>query len=333
MRYYISVDGGGTKINAVLFDDNLRLLGYGRGEGVNTLFNTYEQVERAVKTCIEETMSSYKGVTIEKAYISTLGPKKLFAQTLEAVSTVKEVMMISEETMILLSGIQQKNGLVAMAGTGSRTSWVVNEETLCLIGGWGGLLGDQGSGFDIGRNGLAAAAKAYEGWGPETVLCAMIRDEWKLDDYREVISHIYTAPSYYFLIASVARIVSNAACSGDKVAISIFREAGRDMAFQAISLAKRLSISNGIPIVISGGAWKGCKVMFDNFCSTLKREYPQASIHVPLFEPVMGGIIRNIYETGKMLDTKMLAELQERFSQFIYGKQWESVDKPLPSLS
>lgn len=322
MRYYISVDGGGTKINAILFDDNLRLLGYGCGKGVNTLFSTYEQAGQAVKTCIEETMSGYEGVTIEKAYISTLGPKKLFAQTLESVSPVKEVMMISEETMVLLSGIQQKNGLVAMAGTGSRTSWVVNEETLCFVGGWGGLLGDQGSGFDIGRKGIVYAAKAHEGWGAETVLCAMISEEWKLNDYREVIPLIYGAPSYHFIIASVAHIVSKAARSGDKVAISIFREAGKDMACQVISLAKRLSLSDGIPIVISGGAWKGCRAMFDSFCSTVKREYPKAHIHIPLFEPVMGGIIKNALETGKTLENNILERLRKEFSQFAYAKQW-----------
>ena len=70
----MSADGGGTKLNVILFNDKFELLSFGRGQGVNLNFDSWENVSGNIRNSIEECLSGYKGISIEKLYVSMAGP-------------------------------------------------------------------------------------------------------------------------------------------------------------------------------------------------------------------------------------------------------------------
>lgn len=319
MPYYMSVDGGGTKLNVILFNDKFELLSFGRGQGVNLNFDSWENVSGNIRNSIEECLSGYKGISIDKLYVSMAGPGKLFDEILGSMAEVNEVYYLSEAEMSALAGIQKSKGYMALAGTGSGVCYISGNYQRHK-GGWGSLLGDQGSGASIGRDALEAIIKAYENWGPKTLLYDLLMEAWELKHLWEIIPKVYRSKSYQSLIASVAPLVSKAAHQGDSISIRILEKAGMDMADQMIALLREAGLHGDI--FLAGGAWKGSRIMFDAFSRRVHSEYPQANICIPVFEPVMGGVVKLCMGESDSLDEEKIVLLSSNFSRFLYKADW-----------
>ena len=321
MKYYMSVDGGGTKLAAVLFDDEFRLLGQGTGGAINPNFETMQNIKNTMEKCIDEIVAHRKGIDLDCVYISMPGPHDLFIELLNQHANVKEACVFNEGRMALLAGAQSLRGLVALAGTGSGIFWIDGEKSV-HAGGWGSLLGDEGSGYYIGREGLAAAIKRYEGTGPQTMLYRLVMEEWQLQNLWDLVRMVYRSPSPRYVIASAAPLVSKAASMGDEVAQNIYRMAGEEMARQPIALLTRLGLKDKIIGVIAGGVWKGSKIMFDTFQEAVTEAFPNITIEVPMFEPVMGGVIKQVLKAGDEPFCKYLYAIKDEFKAFLYKAHW-----------
>ncbi|NMB95446.1 MAG: hypothetical protein GYA02_02375 [Clostridiaceae bacterium] len=127
------------------------------------------------------------------------GPKemKMYIDLLKQYVNIGQVYYVDEGQMALLAGIQQSQGLVVLSGTGSGIFWVDGDKII-HTGGWGSLLGDEGSGYYIGRKGLKAAIKYYEEAGPFTILYELVMIEWKLNSLLDIIEKVYGSNSPRF---------------------------------------------------------------------------------------------------------------------------------------
>lgn len=169
MKYFLSADGGGTKLLSILYDENYRLCGVGRSGSVNVNFESRENVrknmEASVGRCLEEA-----GVR-ELSCVSVSGPlpQELYREVLSARAQTVGWEDIGEGNMALYAGAFTEQGILALSGTGSDVFSIDGGEVF-MVGGWGGLVDDEGSGYDIGRAGIAAAIKASDGRGPQTML-------------------------------------------------------------------------------------------------------------------------------------------------------------------
>ena len=86
------------------------------------------------------------------------------------------------------------------------------------VGGCGRIIGDEGGGYNLGRKGLIAAAKYWDGRGSKTELIKIISEEFNFENQQQLINEVYRNN---FDIASFARFVINAAENGDEVCIKI----------------------------------------------------------------------------------------------------------------
>jgi len=82
-------------------------------------------------------------------------------------------------------------GVVLIAGTGSIALGRDARGTIARSSGWGHIIGDEGSGYDIGRRSLQAAARASDGRGPTTSLLMLILSHWQLQNAGELIGKVY----------------------------------------------------------------------------------------------------------------------------------------------
>ena len=114
-------------------------------------------------------------------------------------------------------------GVLVLAGTGS-LAYGVNRRGRKLIGGWGYLLGDEGSGGWLGLEGLRAVVRAADGRGPATVLTDRLLHELGLSDARDLIPWLYRADSRTPAIARW-RACARRCRSGDAVARSLVARA------------------------------------------------------------------------------------------------------------
>ena len=153
-RLYLTVDGGGSKLIAVLYDDGLTEICRARSGGVNPTQNPLPSVKEHIADCVSQ-LAPHLGI-IECADEVIAGRRELFEEELSAKTEVRRFRPIGEPQAGLFAGACRLNGLVAISGTGSDVFLIQNGKVVCTVGGWGPVMGDQGSGAWIGLQALRA---------------------------------------------------------------------------------------------------------------------------------------------------------------------------------
>lgn len=284
---YLAVDAGGSKCLAALFDEELHLVASGLSGGVNTNTTTLADCRRNVADCLGQLQPFYPGGPIERAFFVFVGPGDVLSEALAERYTVLERTHLGEGAAGLFAGGGYETGVAALAGTGSDAFYVREGRHIATVGGWGPILGDQGSGAWIGQQAARAAVLMQEGCGPDTMLLPMILEHWGMDRPWGMVHRVYGAPSPFREVASLTPLAGQAARAGDVVARDIFARAGRLLAEQVASLIRRERIPPGEQRVVAcGGAWKAYRGMFDRFQAALSEFSPHARAERARFEPI-----------------------------------------------
>jgi len=314
---YLAVDGGGTKLVVLLFDEKLHLISHAETGGTNTNFRPEEDVRRDINKALDECLGASHPV-IENVVGVTVGGMKILNKVLAEHAEIKNFSLSGEAAISIPAGTGEKYGVLALSGTGSGVQ-ALQPNWQDYVGGWGMNIGDEASGYDIGVKAIRAAIYGLDGRGISTSLTALLMEEWKLSKLWDCIERIRSSPDPRRLIASVTKIVSHAADGGDETAIRLYREAGLEMAYMAkILLSRRDGIWIG-PIVASGGVWKGSRLMFDTFTASIHETYPAAEVTLPVFDPVIGGVVLQAFANG-MKKEDFWENLKPLFRDYLYFK-------------
>lgn len=320
MAYCLSVDGGGTKLACVLFDEQYNLLAYGQGRAIN--YVKHEDIVGTIRSCIGECLANHNVKELACVYISMPASAELFTELLRERVTVHNIIYLNEGLMSLLAGLQCKQGIVALAGTGSGL-FHVNGDDWSHVGGWGNLLGDEGSACYIGREGIGAVLQEYELRGVKTAIRDRLEREWNCHNKQELLDYVYHSDKPRSTIASASILVAQEAALGDERAIHIFEQAGREMALQAKVFLDRLSAADSVHIMLAGSVWRGCEQMYNTFKQEIYSFHPGASVRIPLFEPVLGGVVANFLDTREKADNEFRAHLSQQYARYLYQTDWE----------
>lgn len=140
------------------------------------------------------------------------------------------------------------NGVAVIAGTGS-IAFAQKDGMRQRVGGWGYLLDGGGSGYDLGRDALAAAFRALDGRGGKTVLTELLEAQLQ-KPLEQAIPEIYTGGKK--LIASLAPLVFEACAAGDVEAVKVLRSNAAFLA-ELIGAAAKFVDDPAAPVVICGG--------------------------------------------------------------------------------
>jgi N-acetylglucosamine kinase-like BadF-type ATPase len=153
-----------------------------------------------------------------------------------------------DAALTLDAAVGNEPGIVIIAGTGSVVLGRMTSGERVRAGGWGFLLGDEGSGYALGLSGLRSVARAFDG-GAQTQLTRLLREEYQVATPEDLIDTVYADD---WPIQNVARLVLRAADAGDAVATQLLRDQTHQLASQAERVASRAAISTG-RIVLWGG--------------------------------------------------------------------------------
>ena len=315
-RYYIAADGGGTKLLAVLYDEDRNVVRSARTQGTNTLFRPKEAVlveaEELAEALIPEGVE-----VIAAADFSIVGDASPYLDAIRRRCSLGDVQGHGEGHVALASaGV--KYGVAAQAGTGS-DAFFIQPGVNTGVGGWGMTLGDEGGGFDIGLKTLRAAIWSQDGRGPKSVLPELLKEAWGMKDLWEMVNRLTGNPDMRSLVASVTHITEKAAALDDPAAVSIYRNAGHELALQVLAAVRNGGGSFVGPVVASGGAWKGSRHMFEAFREEVSAVHPDAEIRFPDFEPLVGSVVLRMMEEDRNTDERAHMEhLRRTFSAFRY---------------
>lgn len=157
---------------------------------------------------------------------------------------------VVHDTRLLLAAAGATHGIAVIAGTGS-AAWGVNASgEQARAGGWGYLLGDEGSGYWLGREAVRYSLHRMDVGEPVDSLTAGLLDYCKLTDPQELIAHFHQGTTRRYW-AAASPVIFAAAAQGHVHALALVDQAGQDLAAMASQVAKQLSIAG--PIVLGSG--------------------------------------------------------------------------------
>ncbi|HEV2123301.1 MAG TPA: BadF/BadG/BcrA/BcrD ATPase family protein [Chloroflexota bacterium] len=199
--------------------------------------------------------------------------------------------VVHDALAALVGGTGKNEGVVVIAGTGSiaygRTAAGVERRA----GGWGYLLGDEGSGYAIGLSALRAACRAADGRGPATLLVDSIKAAHDLAEVSQLVPLAYGTwrPAD---IAALAPLVIAASEARDTVATDILLSAADELALAARAVIDGLELSGtSVDVVTSGTLWAHAAQLTEHFTAAVQRHAPLAKIGPPKHEPIAGAVL------------------------------------------
>ncbi len=249
MKYYIGLDGGGTKTKCVLTDENFQSIYECTGGASNFLIQGTEKVSETLYNLIKETItaSNLSEDKIESVLLGTTGAGRVadanslrdsFVKYSENKNSNFKNFFVESDARIALEGAFSGNpGSILIAGTGSIMFGKDRAGNIHRVGGCGRFIGDEGSGYSIGRKGLIAVSKHLDGRDNLTLLTKFLREEFNIDDLPALITKIYKEN---FDIASVTPFVIKAANAGDKACLKILEDESDELILHVKSMKELL---------------------------------------------------------------------------------------------
>jgi N-acetylglucosamine kinase-like BadF-type ATPase len=206
--------------------------------------------------------------------------------------------VVNDCEIVLEAGAQAGWGVALIAGTGAIAFGKSPSGERGRAGGWGYLVGDEGSAYDIAREGLRAALRAADGRGEATQLVDLIQSRLKIDRTSALVPAVYrhnvndgiTTPMRPDQMAALAPLVTEAAEKGDAVAKKIVQRAGVELSLNVLAVARQLQLPSPMPLALAGGLLLKSDAVRAGLMDALsKSEYAfQPVNHVA--EPVHGAV-------------------------------------------
>lgn len=303
MNYFIGIDGGGTKTKSISADDNLQILQTIEGGAANPLSVGFEKSAQTILGLIKKT-SQKKKIAFITAAIAGTGrehhkkklEQEIIKQAAEQNIILNNFEIITDAQAAVEGAFSGKPGIILIAGTGSILFGKDNAENFICIGGYGKLIGDEGSGYSIGRKGLSAAAKAIDKRIANTILPDLIDKKFNACSRDELITKIY---SENFDIASVAPLVIGAAQSGDKHALKILEEESSAL-IQHLKAAIKLLKAKEINLCLSGGLLSNKNFYSTMLKNKIRNDFKNIRIKKAEHPPEFGAVLlaKKYYESN-----------------------------------
>ncbi|RQW22929.1 hypothetical protein EH196_03710 [Bacillus sp. C1-1] len=295
--YYIGIDGGGTKTVAVLGTSKGHILAYRRTgatnpnrAGLDTCLARLHELLTHLKehhpTAYAHVQSIYCGI----AGGSSSSYQQAITASIRPILPEHSTITVHHDGIAALySATLGRPGIIHISGTGSVTYALDALGNEHRLGGWGYLLGDEGSGFAIGRSAIRAALTHNERKSP---LQKLILQHFSTDAIENVIPAVYQENGRD-AVAKLCPYVFQAYEEGDVMAKQILMDTANGIAVQLASLMSKVHNAEDWTIVLAGGVMNQPAIV-SMIKHTLSQKASSWSILTPTVPPVIGALIAAI---------------------------------------
>jgi len=321
----LAMDIGKTKTLAILVDEKGDI--HGRAlSGPSGMWLNKEKIMKNVKQAIEDCLAR-KRISIEQVDIVSISWADLDTREdwqnawniIEQIGLERGRVIIEHDVVSAYYTVTWgKPGVAVIAGTGSIAYGVNKYGEKMIASGWGWLIGDEGSAYWIAIRALNAVSRAYDGRGEQTLLTDKVKKYFLTEEKTEILTKIYKEmkgdPTE---IAKMAKIVDEAAAEGDKIAVKILSEAGRELAECVLAIARGLRMENDDIIVGGVGGVFRSKIVNETFNKILRIKLPNARIRGPFIgdTPIIGPIIIALKKRNVPITTGFIDKIMKNIKQ------------------
>jgi N-acetylmuramic acid 6-phosphate etherase len=297
----LGVDGGGTKTVASLALRDAPApaeLARGFAGPSNPQAVGWEvartNLERAIRGAFEA--AGLRGGTAAVACLAIAGAgrpddRRRMEQWAQRTRLAQQTLVTHDAMAVLAAADPQAIGVALISGTGSIAFARNRRGATGRSGGWGHLIGDEGSGWAIARQALQAAAQAFDGRGPETALTEALLQALDVKGPAQLLQKVYQHQADRSVLARLTPVVQQVAADGDPVARRILETAAADLATMYQTLMARMTLDADQRILaLAGGTLIHVPIVRDSLLSQLKQS-PWAPHRVEMVSnPVHGAL-------------------------------------------
>ena len=316
--FFIGVDGGGTKTKAVLIDELGNMVGSAIGGSTNIQAVGGESLQKEMFSILNRLIGNAKKDAGDIRYIvmglagaGRVSDRKHIGAFFETSEYGGKVVVESDAVIALAGAFANQPGIILIAGTGSICFGKGADGEIVRAGGWGYLLGDEGSGYAMGRDGIVAALKDLDGRGMTTSLRGILEKRYDLDSIDEIIPLIYSGEIDRKSIAEFAIDVFDQANKGDEKAKAIVASTGLELGLLVKAVSERLSLSGAMVRVASiGSLFLQRSMLLPGILQGMGSGENALEIIDPMFSPQVGAALLAMVSAGIEIDDQLLERLR-----------------------
>jgi len=313
---HLGIDGGATHSFAVAITPDGRVLASTRAGSLNFFGSGMAETRRSLERLVGTLEQSLPGGTeFGKAVV---GCAALFGEATPAerkslcvgLLSLERTRVISDCMTAYFGAALGQQGVLVISGTGSIVVAQNERGRSAQVGGWGHLLGDEGSAWWIAREALRAAIAASEGRGPRTDLVEAVCRRFKVKELPDIIPILHDPATTKEKFATLAKVLSENSRSDDTVFADILTQAGRALAAQALAVIRSADLkSRPVPVYLVGSVVTKNPLVRESLLASLQEHFP-VRVETPQLPPVLGAAAMALREADIALTPEVVANLR-----------------------
>ena len=314
-KFYLGIDAGGSKTSAILCNASgakLRTCILGPG---NIAVLDRDTIAQLIWNILDELLEDAPTSSIKWACCAFAGAGR--PEEKAAVSELMKTMGFDQFTILTDAEIRYYSifgddcGILVSAGTGSICLVKTADQRLLQIGGWGYLLGDEGSGYDIGRHAIKSVLQDLSNNESPSSFSRKLLSFYGLEKEGNLISIIYSSPIPSKLIASCAKFVCEQADAMDPEALEIVDMTTTSLvqyALQAVKLIYPTPLDH-YKVALAGGIFNNNSIVYRNFSEKIKEKGLNVDFVKQELEPAAAAILYALRQDQQSASQNLLNQL------------------------
>lgn len=301
MKHYIGIDGGGSKTELVIGDSFGNVIKRAVGDSSNISSIGIPKARENMEKLLGHSLESVDNREIDYISVCTPGIKEYWKDIgfLREFSGNRKAFIAGDEENAFYGALAKDAGIVVLSGTGSFATGINRKNEKLTVGGWGPLLGDEGSGYYMGIKAIKAAISRYEGSGPDTLLLRNVLECFEINDINLLKSVVYRDGLPTKKIASLSRAVLAGAKAGDRVCLDIINDSAEQLYKMAELIIKKLKMTDAqYDLCLTGGIGNFGDYIFVPLTNRVNVKYKNIKVVKPQFSPAVGSLIIAYMKSG-----------------------------------
>jgi glucosamine kinase len=300
-RFVMGVDGGATKTLAAVLDLQKQTLHLGHGGSSNP---DAVGAHAATASLVKATDEAIGRAGIEREQLDAAVLAVAGTDTDAVAAHVRERcparwLVVNDVVGAWAAATDARPGVGVISGTGSNVLGIGQEGRVWRAGGWGHVLGDEGSGYWLAVQSIKAALADREASGPQTALSAAAIDFFDLQSIEALATLVYAKPMSKGEIAAFAIETARVAYAGDEVARGLYIRGAEELARQIAAVVEQTGLTAEFPIGLIGSAFKAGELFVAPLADAIHEFAPQAQVGVVEMAPVGGCVLLAALAAGR----------------------------------
>jgi glucosamine kinase len=290
-RILIGADVGGSK-TAVGVSDGSTIVARAEGAGGAVRPGRALASSSVIAGVVRQALAGIGRLTGDVLYVGAAGAgrdpeRDELQQALRGENLARTVVVATDIAIALAAAFDEGPGIVGSAGTGSVAVGRDRTGKEHRIGGYGWQMGDEGSGYAIGRAALGAVSRAVDGRSPATALSERVLTASRSENFDALVR--WAAGASPAEVASLAPHVLEVAAQGDPLAHGILDYAARELGQLVVCLLPMLELDGSVGVALTGGLLSSDGPLRRSVLAKLREHPGLEPLETPV-DPVAGAL-------------------------------------------